>query len=58
MSIKKKTGTKRIIANILMGAAALLNAYAGDVVPTEASVPAIAIINVLLNVIGKRKDDK
>lgn len=56
MATSKKTGTKRIIANILMGAAALINVYEGEIVPTETAVPAIAIINVLLNVLGKRKD--
>lgn len=56
MSTKKRTGTKRIIANILMGIGALANAYQGDLIPTEASVGIITVVNVLLNIIGKRKD--
>ena len=54
--MKKQTGNKRIIFNVISFIIAGVNALKGEILPNESVLAITAIGNVLLNIIGKRKD--
>lgn len=53
---KKSTGNKRIIFNVISLVVAAINVFHGEILNNESVVAITTIGNVLLNLIGKRKD--